>query len=224
MTAGDVGVVGQQDIAWRKALGAEMSNFGLHGLRHAANEHRQAETDRYGVAVFGEDADGEIESLIDDHVVGGAHEVDFHLLSHCHHAITDDLDENGIWRGLAVCHCACTGNGNNEISDGVDLDAVVGQRDGRRCVFLDERGPLDAVACEQRRPRECGRIDEATRGGEIGLAASGLRGFRRHIAAASDRFKIGLLDFTGYSGAQAHNFGRLRRCRGSVALFMHRIE
>jgi hypothetical protein len=69
-----------------------MTDLRLDGFRHAADEHRQTETDRDRVTIFREDTDGKVKRLVDDHVVGSAHEVGLHFLSNCHDAIADDLD------------------------------------------------------------------------------------------------------------------------------------
>ena len=182
MAAGDVGVVGQQDVARFETVGTEMSDLCLHGFRHAADEHRQAEADRDRVAVLGEQADGEVQRLIDDHVVGGAHEVDLHLLGHRHDAVAHDLDQNRIGGVLDGYSCACSCNRNDEIADRVDFNAVARQHDRGRGMLFDQRGPFDAVACKQRGARVSRRIDEA------GVPGKRLYGCRcGRLAAASRR-------------------------------------
>ena len=51
MAAGDVAVVGDVDVARLDVLDAEMPDLGLHRLRHAADEHRQPDADRDGLAL-----------------------------------------------------------------------------------------------------------------------------------------------------------------------------
>ncbi len=104
MAAGDVRIVGQQNVAGGDALRPEKLDLGLHGFRHAADEHRQAEPDRHRLAVFGENTDGEVQRLIDDHIIGGAHQIGLHLLGHRHHAVADDFDENRIDFDRAIAH------------------------------------------------------------------------------------------------------------------------
>src|SRR5262249_14965728 len=43
-----------------------------------------------------EQAGGEVERLVDDHVVGGAHEVGLHFLGHGEHAVAHDLGNHRI--------------------------------------------------------------------------------------------------------------------------------
>ena len=43
-----------------------------------------------------EQAGGEVERLVDDDVVGGAHEVGFHFLGHRNDAVAHDLRDDGI--------------------------------------------------------------------------------------------------------------------------------
>src|SRR4029077_13065133 len=43
-----------------------------------------------------EQAGGEVQRLIDDHVVGRAHEVGLHFLGHGEHAVAHDLDDHRI--------------------------------------------------------------------------------------------------------------------------------
>ena len=96
MAAGEIGVVGDVDVAGLDALAAEMADLRLHGLGHAADEHRQPDADRDAFAFRREQAGGEIERLVDDGVVGGAHEVGFHFLSHRDDAVAHDLRDDGI--------------------------------------------------------------------------------------------------------------------------------
>src|SRR6185503_7049139 len=70
----------------------------------AADEARQAHADRHRPAVGGEQAYGEVERLVDDHVVGGAHEVRLHFLGHGEHAVAHDLSEDRVCLGLAALH------------------------------------------------------------------------------------------------------------------------
>ena len=51
MAAGEIGIVGDVDVAGPDVVGAEMPDLGLHRLGHAADEHRQADADRDGLAL-----------------------------------------------------------------------------------------------------------------------------------------------------------------------------
>ena len=101
VAAGEVGIVGDVDVARPHVLAAEMSDLGLHGLRHAADEHRQPDADGDRLAFGGEQAGGEIERLVDDDVVGGAHEVGLHFLGHRDDAVAHDLGDDRIDPGIA---------------------------------------------------------------------------------------------------------------------------
>ena len=95
MAAGDVAVIGDQDVA-RLDIVAEIGELGLQGLRHAADEHRQPEPDGDSLAARVEHPGREVERLVDDHVVGGAHEVGLHFLGHRHHTVAHDFGDDGI--------------------------------------------------------------------------------------------------------------------------------
>ena len=99
VAAGDVGVVGEQDVAGIEVLDAVVRELGLHRVAHAADEHRQAEPDRDRVALRVEQADGEIERLVDDHVVGGAHQVGLHLLGRGDETVAHDFGGHRIGAG-----------------------------------------------------------------------------------------------------------------------------
>ena len=101
MTAGDIGVVGDVDVARLHVLDAEMLDLRLHGFGHATNKHGQPDTDRYGLAFRREEAGGEIQGLVDDNIVGGAHEIGLHLFRHRNDSIADDLRDDGIDGGGA---------------------------------------------------------------------------------------------------------------------------
>jgi hypothetical protein len=96
VAAGEIGIVGDVDVAGTDVVGAEMLDLGLHRLGHAADEHRQADADGDGLAPWREQAGGEVERLVDDDVVGGAHEVGFHFLGHRNDAVAHDLRDDGI--------------------------------------------------------------------------------------------------------------------------------
>ena len=96
MAAGEIGIVGDVDVARPDVLAAEMLDLGLHRLRHAADEHRQPDADRHRLAVGREQPGGEIQRLIDDDVVGGAHEVGLHFLGHRDDAVAHDLGDDRI--------------------------------------------------------------------------------------------------------------------------------
>ena len=133
MAAGEIGVVGDVDVGGADVGGAEMRNLCLHRLRHAADEHRQADADRDGLALRGEQAGGEIERLVDDDVVGGAHEVGLHFLGHRDHAIAHDLGHHGIDRPAAAMAAVAPARG-------VAAPAC-GLRPGLSCHALLHRGP-----------------------------------------------------------------------------------
>ena len=104
VAAGDVAVIGYQDVA-RLDVIAEMGELGLQCLGHAADEHREAETDGDRLSALGEQPGGEVERLVDDHVVGRAHEVGLHLLGHRDDPIADNFGGDGIGAGrLSDCH------------------------------------------------------------------------------------------------------------------------
>ena len=73
-----------------------MRDLRLHRLGHPADEHRQADADRDRLALWREQAGGKIERLVDDDVVGGAHEVRFHFLRHGNDAVAHDLRDHRI--------------------------------------------------------------------------------------------------------------------------------
>ena len=102
VAAGDIGVVGDQDVAGLDPVGAEMRELGLERLGHAADEHRQAQPDRDRLALRGEQPDGEVERLVDDHVVGGAHEVGLHLLGHRHDPVAHQLGGHRVVPGVSA--------------------------------------------------------------------------------------------------------------------------
>src|SRR5262249_30057459 len=96
MAAGEIGIVGDVDVARPDVASAEMLDLGLDRLRHAADEHWQPDADRDGLASRREQTGGEVERLVDDDVVGGAHEVGLHFLSHRDDAVAHDLRDHGI--------------------------------------------------------------------------------------------------------------------------------
>ena len=103
VTACGVGVIGHQNVAGVDVLVAKVADLGFDSLGHASDEHGQAQANRDGVTLFGEEAHGEIECLINDEVVGRAHQVGLHLLRHGKQAVADDFDDDGIdrlFRGL----------------------------------------------------------------------------------------------------------------------------
>src|SRR5262249_26761110 len=75
---------------------AEMPDLGPDRLRHAADEHRQPDADRDGLALRREQTGGEVECLVDDDVVSGAHEVGLHFLGHRDDAVAHDLRDHGV--------------------------------------------------------------------------------------------------------------------------------
>src|SRR2546425_7585897 len=112
---------------------------------------------------------------------------------------------------------------DGEIAEAVALQGVAGHQHGRRCMLLDQRRPLDTIArCE---PIACegARVDEAVTL-EVDRALAGARRLGRSGPAAGDLLQDGLAHNARYRGAQADDFGALRRCAGAVAQKMHVIE
>src|SRR6516164_10844675 len=108
MTAGRVGIIGDIDIAGLHVFDAEMTDFGFNGLGHPADESRQAYADRDRFARGCEQARSEVERLVDDHIVGRAHEVRLHFLCHGEHAITNDLHGYRVDFALAGSSTFCS--------------------------------------------------------------------------------------------------------------------
>ena len=52
-----------------------------------------------------EQADGEVERLVDDHVVGRAHQVGLHLLGHGDEAVAHDFGDDRIGAGCGLSLC-----------------------------------------------------------------------------------------------------------------------
>ena len=81
MAAGDVGVVGQ--LAYRPASMFSMPKCAIFALTVSLmprmNIGRPSPIDTVSPSRV-EQPDGEIERLVDDHVVGGAHQIGLHLL------------------------------------------------------------------------------------------------------------------------------------------------
>ena len=73
-----------------------MVDFGFDGVGHAPNEAGQPQPNGDRLACGGVQAHGEIERLINDHVVGGAHEVDLHLLGDSKNAVAHNFGENSV--------------------------------------------------------------------------------------------------------------------------------
>src|ERR1017187_6104757 len=72
-----------------------MPDLSLDCLTHPANKHGQADADRNSITVAIEEADSEIERLVDDHVVRGPHQIGLHLLGRGDEAVADDLGDDG---------------------------------------------------------------------------------------------------------------------------------
>src|SRR5665811_469437 len=73
-----------------------MPDLGLDGLTHPANKHGQADADRNSITVAIEEADREIERLIDNHIVRSPHQIGLHLLGRGDEAVADDLGDDGV--------------------------------------------------------------------------------------------------------------------------------
>ena len=102
MAAHHLRIVGQENVAGVNILFTPMLELRLDRIRQPTDKHRQAEADGNRVTVGIEQANGEILGLIDDHVVGGAHEIGLHLIGDRHHSAADHLCGEGIDRGLAA--------------------------------------------------------------------------------------------------------------------------
>ena len=102
VAAGKVGVIGDEDIAGLDVLIAKMCDLGFDGFSHSSNEHRQSQSDRNGFSLGGEKSDREIESLGDDYIVSGAHEIGFHVAGDRHDAVANNFSEDGV----ALCRFA----------------------------------------------------------------------------------------------------------------------
>src|ERR1700722_15198192 len=96
MAAGGIGVVRHQNVAVVNTIDAVMLELGFDDVGHSTNEARKSDTDRDRLAFGGKQANGKIERLVDDHVVGGAHEVRLHFLSDCEYAVPDDFGQDRI--------------------------------------------------------------------------------------------------------------------------------
>ena len=96
MAAGGVGVVGDQDVARLDVLEPKCLIFALTVSdmpRMNIGRPRPIET----VSPFvGEQADGEVQRLVDDEVVGRARQVGLHLLRHGEQTVADDLDGDRV--------------------------------------------------------------------------------------------------------------------------------
>ena len=90
-------IVGEENIARLDVLLAPVAKLRLDRIRQAADEHRQPEPDGNGVAVGVEKADGEILGLIDDHVIGRAHEIGLHLIGDRHHRAANHFRGEGVY-------------------------------------------------------------------------------------------------------------------------------
>ena len=184
VAAGGVGVVGEQDVARLDAVGRRNARASaLTAFGHAADEHRQPEPDRDRVAVGGEQADGEVERLVDDHVVGGAHEVGLHLLGHGDDAVAHDLGEDRVGVGCLALSSLALPTLDDEIAEAVDLQAVARQQHRGRGVLLDQRRAGDAVAGCELVARIRRRLRAACPAARIHGRVPRARGARRRPAA-----------------------------------------
>ena len=158
VAAGRVGVVGDEDVAGVDVLVAVVLDLRAHRLGHAADEHRQAKPDRERLALLREQADGEVQRLVDDEVVGGPRQVGLHLLGDRDEASADDLDRDGVHgRGCAGwCRSSrFAPDRDQQVAGGVDLQRVAGGQHGGGGALLDQGRPRDAVA----RPQPVAQVD-----------------------------------------------------------------
>ena len=141
-----------------------------------------------------EQADGEVERLVDDHVVGGAHEIGLHLFGHREHAVAHDLgratgsDRFGVWRRAVIGSARCP-DLDHQVAELIDL-----QRVARAAPRSSRRAPRSApgrrCGCPRagRRARRPGVLTAACP--ESTPCASALRrarGGSRRASAASAR-------------------------------------
>ena len=201
----------------------------LHGLAHAADEHRQAEADRHDVAARVEQPDGEVERLVDDHVVGRAHEVDLHLLGHGDEAVAHDFGDDRIGAGRFrfcfhdVVHRQPLRTVMTRSPKASTSSRSPGCSDRGRGMLLDQRRPGDLVAGLERRPVIGRRLDEAG-AGEIHRPLAAERRGVRLGAALGDVLERRLSHHADDGAAQADDLGLLAGDRKAVARLMHGIE
>src|SRR6266481_1130383 len=89
-------IIGEQDIAWLDIFFSPMTKLGFYRVRQAADEHRKPESYGDRVAVGIEESNGKVLSLVNDHVVGRAHEIGLHLIRDRHHRAADHLGSERI--------------------------------------------------------------------------------------------------------------------------------
>src|SRR5215475_3132727 len=90
-------------------------------------------------------------------------------------------------------------------------------------MLFDQRRTLDTIARSEPIACEGARVGEAVTA-EVDRALAGARRLGRSGPAAVDLLQDGLAHNARYRGAQADDFGALRRCAGAVAQKMHVIE
>ena len=196
MAAHDVGVVGQQNVAGLDAVGSVELELRFDRIGEAANEHRQTEADRDRVAVRIEEADGVVERFVDDRIVGGPHEVRFHLIGDRDQRVADDLGGDRIvsslrhastvrimwpegWTstrtpgGTTVAEpSSCTIAGPANASPASSLRAIVDRRFDSRCADRTARVRCPSTASAD------GFAVAGREVGEHGLAQAGRRSTR----------------------------------------------
>ena len=166
-----------------------------------------------------EQADGEVERLVDDHVVGGAHEVGLHLLGHRDDAVAHDLGQDRIdlWRVRFVRFALVmdrflpsltASDADDQVAEGIDGQAIARPEHRGRRVLLDQRRAGDAIAGQQLVAR-IGRASRRTALPKkaLRLPVSAARGGVR--AAALDLLLRRLAHEAGHRRAQADDLGGL---------------
>src|ERR1700730_593326 len=110
-----------------------------------------------------------------------------------------------------------------EGAESIDLQHVAWHQHRRRCILLDQRRTLDAVAGHERCAREGARVDEAMTL-EINWPFAGACRLGRHDLAVGDLLRSGLAHDARDRGAQADDLGALGGRTGAVAQQMHVVE
>ena len=106
--ASDVGVVGQQNVAGVDVVQPPVLDFGLDHIAHAADEHGQPQANRQGLTLAVEQTHGEVQRLVNDHVVGRAHQHRLHLFGGRDQAVAHQLHRHrvGFIHGGRALGCA----------------------------------------------------------------------------------------------------------------------
>src|SRR5262249_40037678 len=112
---------------------------------------------------------------------------------------------------------------NPEIAETVNLQGVAGHQHRRRCMLLDQRRTLDAIASGERIAPEGTGVDEAVTV-EVDGPLTSTRRLGRGRTAARDFVQDGLAHDARHRGAQTDDFGALQGRVGAIAQEMHVVE